>query len=132
MPVQRKVYTKILIRITSLVLVFHTLILVGIIPYEITWGGNLKTAAEMYVLESSSILINAFFIYVLLQKENFVKVIFSRRAISIILWVFFALFVLNTVGNLMARTTFEKAFTLLTLLNAFLLWKINTTKTTYQ
>lgn len=130
MPVQRKVYTKILIWITSLVTVFHILILAGIIPYEITWGGHLKTATEMYVFESSSILINAFFVYVLLQKENFIKVVFYQRAISIILWVFFALFVLNTIGNLMARTAFEKAFTLVTLLNAFLLWKINTMKLT--
>lgn len=132
MPVQRKVYTKILIWITSLVTVFHILILSGIIPYEITWGGNLKTAKEMYVFESSSILINAFFVYVLLQKENFIKVVFSHRAISIILWVFFALFVLNTIGNLLARTAFEKAFTLVTLLNAFLLWKINTMKIAYR
>lgn len=132
MPIQSKIYTKTLIWITSLVLVFHILILIGIIPYEITWGGNLKTATEMYVFESSSILINAFFIYVLLQKENFIKVVFSGRAISIILWVFFALFALNTVGNLMARTAFEKAFTVLTLLNAFLLWRINTMKTIYR
>lgn len=130
MPVQRKIYTKTLIWITSLVLVLHALILAGIIPYEITWGGNLKTAEEMYVFEGSSILINAFFVYVLLQKENFIKVVFSPRAISIILWVFFTLFVLNTIGNLMARTAIERSFTLLTLLNAFLLWKINRMKAT--
>lgn len=132
MPVQRKIYTKILIWITALVLLFHILILTGIIPYAIAWGGDLKTAGEMYVFESSSILINAFFIYILLQKENFVKRVFSPRAISIILWVFFALFVLNTIGNLMARTAFEKAFSLITLLNAFLLWRINIMKLNYR
>lgn len=132
MPVQRKIYTKILIGITALVLLFHILILTGIIPYTIAWGGNLKTVGEIYVFESSSILINAFFIYVLFQKEDFIKRIFSLRAISIILWVFFVLFVLNTIGNLMARTAFEKAFSLITLLNAFLLWRINTMKPNYR
>lgn len=37
------------------------------------------------------------------------------------LWVFFILFLLNTVGNLLAKTTFEKWFALVTLLLAGLI-----------
>jgi hypothetical protein len=117
--------TKILVGITAAAIFFHLLILVKIIPYEITWGGRLKSDAEMYVFEAISILVNAFFIFVLLQKGSFIRQVFSQKAVSIILWVFFALFVLNTLGNLVAETNFEKGFAVLTLVNAVLLWIIN-------
>lgn len=121
---------KILIVISTLVLIFHVFILVKIIPYEITWGGRLKNDQDMYVFESFSIIVNVFFIYVLLQKGNFVKAVFNEKVVSFILWIFFALFILNTIGNVMAKTLFEKVFTVVTLLNAVLLWQIN--KTTYR
>ena len=116
---------KILVGITTAAIFFLLLILVQIIPYDITWGGRLKSDAEMYVFESVSILINGFYIYVLLQKGDFIRQAFSQKAISAILWVFFALFVLNTLGNLVAETNFEKGFAVLTLVNAVLLWIIN-------
>ena len=41
-----------------------------------------------------------------------------------ILWVFLVIFVLNMAGNLFARTHFEKFFSALTLLFAFLIWRV--------
>ncbi|MBL7826437.1 MAG: hypothetical protein JNJ57_07400 [Saprospiraceae bacterium] len=119
------IFSKILIGVSLAALLFHFTIVLGVIPYEITWGGRLKSVEEMYVFETVSILVNSFFIYVVLQKGNFVKPVFSRKALSVILWVFFAIFMLNTIGNLFAQTTFEKGFTIVTLLSAFLIWKIN-------
>lgn len=101
-----------------------------VIPYEITWGGKLKNDNEMYVFEILSISINSFFLYVLLQKGNYVKRIFGVKTLSIILWIFFAIFALNTIGNLFAESTFEKSFTILTLLNAILIWLVNKKTTT--
>lgn len=40
------------------------------------------------------------------------------------LWFFFGVFILNTIGNLFAQTTFEKFFSLLTALFAFLICKL--------
>lgn len=118
-------FIKLLVGISALASLFHLLILIKVIPYDITWGGRLKTDQEMYVFETFSLVVNFFFIYVLLQKGHFIKAVFSPRALTLILWVFFALFTLNTVGNLFAKTTFERGFTVLTLLNALLLWQIN-------
>jgi hypothetical protein len=125
MQLKNRIYLKILIGICFLVLAFHFLILLKIIPYELTWGGKLKNDSEMYVFESLSITINSFLLYVLLQKGNFVKAIFGPKTLTIILWVFFGIFALNTLGNLFAESTFEKSFTILTLINAVLIWKIN-------
>ncbi len=112
--------------LSLLAMIFHFLILIKIIPYNITWGGNLKTDEEMYVFVSNSIIVNLFFIFVILQKGEFIKVFFGKKTISIIIWIFFVIFSLNTIGNIFAKTMFEKGFTILTLLNSILLWKINT------
>lgn len=124
MEVNKSAYIKILTSISIVAVLFHISILMKIVPYEITWGGKLKTDEEMYVFETFSILVNLFFIFVLLQKGVFIKSFLEKKTVSIILWIFLAIFVLNTIGNLFAKTTFEKGFTILTLVNSILLWVI--------
>lgn len=125
MVFNNKTLLNILIGISFVATIFHLLILVKVIPYEITWGGRLKNDNEMYVFEIISITINSFFIYVLLQKGNSVKRVFGDKKLSVILWIFFAIFMLNSIGNLFAETTFERSLTVLTLLNAVLIWAVN-------
>jgi hypothetical protein len=127
MNTPKKIYINTLLLISALVTVFHLLILVRLIPYEITWGGNLKTVEEMYVFETLSILINLFFVFILLQKGEYIRYVMGRKTVNMILWIFFVLFTLNTIGNLFAETNFEKYFTLLTLLSSVLIWLIQRT-----
>lgn len=127
MQEKTKFYVRILVGISFVATLFHLLILIRIIPFEITWGGRLKTVEEMYVFETLSILINSFFIFVLLQKGEYIRYFMSKKLVSVVLWFFFVLFALNTVGNVFAKTNFEKLFTILTLLCAILIWFINRT-----
>ncbi len=115
---------KILLSMLTAVLLFHLCIVTGIIPYDITWGGRLKSDQEMYVFESFSIVVNLFLMFILGIKGRYLKQVFSIKVVDIILWFFFGLFCLNTVGNILAETTFEKYFTILTLATAWLLWII--------
>lgn len=123
------VYLNMLIGISVLTTIFHTLILVRVIPFEITWGGRLKTVEEMYVFEALSILITFFFIFVLLQKGEYIPYFFGKKSVSIVLWVFFVIFILNTIGNVFAETNFEKYFSIITLANSILIWVVNKTTT---
>ena len=116
---------KIFIGLLFIITLFHLSIIVKIIPYNIAWGGRLTNDNEMYVFETISILINVFLSWILLMKGNFVKFKFSIKTVNIILWIFFGLFVLNTFGNIFAKTNFEKLFALLTGLSAIFIWKIN-------
>lgn len=115
---------KILLGLLFSVILFHICIIVKIIPYNIAWGGRLTNDNEMYVFESISILINLFLSWLLLMKGEFVQFKFPNKTVNLILWIFFALFILNTVGNLFAKTNFEKLFALLTGLSAILIWNI--------
>ncbi|MFY8035966.1 MAG: hypothetical protein ACOVMQ_02305 [Cyclobacteriaceae bacterium] len=121
----KRKYGQILVAISLLVLVFHLLILVKVIPYSITWGGKLQTDSEMYVFETISILINLFFVSLVLQRVGMRPLLLSETLVTVLLWIFFGLFVLNTIGNIFATTPIERGFTLLTLANAFLIWNIN-------
>ena len=115
---------KILLGLLFTVIIFHICIIMKIIPYNIAWGGRLKNDNEMYVFESISILINLFLSWVLLMKGEFVQFKFPDNIVNLILWIFFGLFILNTVGNIFAKTNFEKLFALLTGLSAILIWNI--------
>lgn len=103
---------------------FHFSILLKIVPYEITWGGRLQNDTEMYVFESISIIINSTLGLVLLVKGAYIKPVLSSKIIRSVLWVFLFLFALNTVGNIVAETLFEKFFSILTLGSAVLIWII--------
>ncbi len=114
-----------MVTLLSLVLLFHVLVMTGMIPYEIVWAGKLKTQRDMLRFESISIVINLFLLMVVCVKAGYLKIRVARAVLNVILWLFVCLFGLNTVGNLFAETNFEKvAFTPLTLLFAVLLARI--------
>ena len=104
-----------LLGLLILTLLFHLCILFKIIPYEISWGGRLKNDTEMYVFESISIVVNLLLYLILLIKGKYLPWSISDKLITFVLWIFLCLFSLNTIGNLVAKTNFEKSFALLTL-----------------
>ena len=121
---------KLFLGLLLAVILFHICIILKIIPYNIAWGGRLTNDVEMYVFETTSILINIFLFIILLMKGNIIEYKFSDKVITIILWTFFTIFILNTIGNIFAKTTFEQLFSILTGLSAILIWNIVKKKNT--
>ncbi|KAA9332867.1 hypothetical protein [Adhaeribacter soli] len=108
-----------LILIQSLVLVFHFLVLFGVVPFEIVWGGRLKSAEEMRVFESVSIILNTLMIAVVAIYAGLLPLNVNRKMLRFAFWVMFVLFALNTAGNLLAVNEYERMiFTPLTFLLA--------------
>ncbi len=120
----KQIAIKTMIVILSLIVLFHFLILLKIIPYSITWGGKLKNDSEMIVFESISIVINTMLMITLMIKGRFINYQINHKIINGILWFFLVVFSLNTIGNLFANTSIEKLFSILTLLFVCLLWVI--------
>jgi membrane protease YdiL (CAAX protease family) len=125
-----KTSIKILLALLIAVILFHISVIAKVVPYDIAWGGRLQDDSEMYVFESISILIILFLGLVLLMKGDHVKFRFKNKTINIILWTFLAIFLLNTVGNIFAKTNFEKLFAIVTFLFAILIWTILKNKPT--
>lgn len=116
-----KLAGNIMIGLLSLVLLFHFLVLLQIIPFKMVWGGRLNNKEEMYVFEILSIIMNVFLLYTVLQKSCYIKPMFSLKIINGILWFFTIIFALNTIGNLFAINMLEKILgTLLTLISSYL------------
>lgn len=121
-----KTAIKLMLYFLVAIVLLHLSILLKIVPYEITWGGRLKSDSEMYIFETISIVINLFLGTILLIKGGFIKEIIPMRSVNIILWIFVVLFGLNTIGNIIAETNFEKFFAILTLAFSVLIWIILT------
>lgn len=105
-----------LIGLFSLVILFHIMVLVKIVPYNIVWGGRLKSDAHMYRLELISLFVTVFFLGVILVKSRILLLPCPEGLLNLILWIMVILFALNTVGNLFSKSRFERiVFTPLTL-----------------
>jgi len=123
-----KTLIKILLALLTAVILFHISVIAKVVPYDIAWGGRLQNDSEMYIFESFSILTILFLGLVLLMKGEYVKFRFRNKTINIVLWIFLALFLLNTIGNIFAKTDFEKSFAILTFIFAIIILTILKTK----
>ena len=94
----------------SVFMVFHiaitiSIIFLDIIPVDYLWGGQLKTKGELFIFELISILVQTIcLLYVLLYKKYFSE----KTTGKVIAWILFIIFSFNTVGNILAKTLFEK------------------------
>lgn len=70
-------------------------------------------------------MLNALLIWVLLMKAGRLRQLISEKAMRVLLWCYTVLFILNTLGNLLANTWIEKSFAIFTLALVILLWQIN-------
>ncbi|MEP6627321.1 MAG: hypothetical protein ABJA32_05020 [Ginsengibacter sp.] len=99
-----------MIGLLSVVLVFHILILIKIIPYAIVWAGKISSLEQMRKLEVVSILVNSFSIIILMLKVGYIKNKIPKNIFNVIIWLLVILFGLNTIGNLFAVSRFEVYF----------------------
>lgn len=120
-----KVAISLFLILLSLVLIFHFLVILKIIPYNIVWAGKIENDAQMNLFESISILINFILLTAILVKGNILRLKINRIIIQVILYLFVVIFALNTVGNLFAKMSLETyIFTPLTFISAFLCLRI--------
>jgi NADH:ubiquinone oxidoreductase subunit 2 (subunit N) len=117
----KKTALILLFLILGTLVVFHLLILIQLIPYDKVWGGKIDTIDEMRAFESFSILLNSFMLFILALKYRQLNRGIRHKLIDILIWMFFAFFVLNTFGNLYAESIQELILgTVLTLTSAVL------------
>lgn len=120
----KQVVYRLLSTLLTAIVLFHFCIIFKLIPYNIAWGGRLENDNQMYVFEAVSILINSILIVVLFLKNKKITQRISDRILNVILWFYLSVFLLNTIGNIFAKTNFEKFFAILTFLFSLLIWVI--------
>lgn len=106
-----------LIFILTAVILFHGLVLVGIMPQDIVWGGRLRTREELVEFELISIGINFIMVLFVSCRAGIINLSIKPILIRVVLWLMVVLFILNTVGNLLSQNDLERiVFTPITLL----------------
>jgi len=100
---------------------FHLLVIAGVIPSTVVWGGRITDRRKLIVMESIS-----FIVLIGMGALGYARGFALSRGeaaafLGIAMWVLAALFTFNTVGNLFAKTRFERyAFTPVTMILAYL------------
>jgi len=104
------------VSLLTVVVLFHILVLVGVVPQKIVWGGRLSSQQELIQFEIFAIAINVFMIFVVSHPAGLVQIL-KPVLVRWILILMTLLFALNTIGNLMAVDPLERwIFTPLTAL----------------
>lgn len=116
---------NLLIAMLAASICYHIAIFFGAVPFEHVWGGQLKTYKEMLVMETVSITTNLLLIWFVAQAAGYAKRVFNHKIIRLWLWLMVAVFFLNSVGNLLAISDFERwIFTPITLLSLVFLLRM--------
>lgn len=102
---------------------FHLLVLFGVLPFSIVWGGQVASMKTLYYLEGVAISVMLFLGFLIAMKNRLIKPIFSDKVLKRMYMVFALFFMLNTVGNLLAETVIEKLQAIITLFLSYTLFK---------
>jgi hypothetical protein len=79
---------------------FHLLVVVGVVPPEIIWGGQLDSGDSLLAFEGIAISLTALFLGLVALRIGRIGSMAERRWVSVAIWLMTAYFLLNTLGNL--------------------------------
>ena len=123
--ISQRVAAIAVIAILGCTIMFHLLVLTGVVPYTIVWGGRLTSTEEMVTCELFSLLINGIMMTVVLISAGYIRAKINASLLRFMLWAMATLFFLNTIGNIISTNRLEAIiFTPLTFLLAFLCMRL--------
>jgi len=119
--------------IFGLFVVFHLAIIMGIVffnfvPIDFLWGGRMETKEQLLVFEFISLFIQVLCLFIILIRAEYLQMPRFMKIVKVAIWVLFLLFLLNTFGNIVAKTSFENFFGIVTGLLALLSFRIGIEK----
>ncbi len=116
---------NVLLVLFGLLVAFHTLIVLNLLPSTIVWGGRAGGSSNPRALLMVSLIFNVLFALVVAAKIGYIEVGNLSKATNILLWIIFAYLLLNTAGNLASNSSFEtRLFTPITIVAAFLVLRL--------
>lgn len=105
--------------IFGLLVIFHLAAITGVVlldyvPLDFLWGGILQTREQFLRFEMLSLGVQIVCLFLTLVRADYLKLPRLHAIAHLGMWVIVVIFAVNTVGNLLAKTTFEKTFALIT------------------
>jgi hypothetical protein len=107
--ISAKLAGNILLAALGLLAIFHILVLLGVIPADIVWGGMIQgVPSNLVTLETMALLLTLLFIIIIAAKTGYIRARKFSGTVNIGVWLIFAYLLLNTLGNLVSGVSFEK------------------------
>ena len=107
--ISTKTAAKIMLALLGLLVLFHVLVIIGVIPPGIVWGGRADDSTDrLIILETFGVIITIIMALIVGIKAGYLIMPRLMRAASIATWIVFGYFILNIIGNLAAQTSTEK------------------------
>ncbi|RPD43026.1 hypothetical protein [Chitinophaga barathri] len=97
-----------LILLLGCLLLFHFAVISGMLPFDMIWGGQLQTQAQMIRQEIIAIAFILVFLIVALCKAELLPVKAPVRMINVLLWIMAVFFLLNSVANILSENNLER------------------------
>lgn len=112
--------SQILTVILGLMILFHLLVIIGIVPASWVWGDK-APRESILPLELIAIVITFSFILFLKIKMRYVNMGQKNKPVNVVLWIIAAFLAFNALANLISSATVENIiFAPLALLMAIL------------
>jgi hypothetical protein len=106
--ISAKLAGNILLTAFGLLVIFHILVLLGVIPADIVWGGRIQgVPSNLVTLEIVALLVTLLFIAIIAARTGYIQAGKLSGAVNIGVWLIFAYLLLNTLGNLASGISFE-------------------------
>lgn len=124
--ISAKLAGNILLAAFGLLLIFHILVLLGVIPADIVWGGMIQDAqSNLVTLEVIALLVTGLFMLIIAAKLGYMQAGKLSGIVNIGIWLIFAFLLLNTLGNLASGVSFENlVFAPITIILAFCAFRL--------
>ena len=111
-------------RLFLMLAVFHLVVVVGILefdlePVDMLWGGRVEPG-QLLEFELFALIVNTACIGLVLLASGRIGSGTAQRIGRWLMWPLVVLFILNTVGNLLATSWFERIMAAVTVLLALL------------
>lgn len=98
----------ILLLLLAMVGIFHLLVVIGLVPYALVWGGRLASFKTAQLTEVFSFLISLVMLLIVAIHAGYLRPVLSRKVTLLFIRIFLFLFLLGTVGNLLSKNAIEQ------------------------
>lgn len=110
-----KLSVQIFLGFIFLAILFHLLVMAGMVAPDVVWGGRVQSQDELIKMESISLIILVFMALIIAIKARWIFFKIAKLT-DYVIWLIPLLFFLNTLGNSQALNPMERfIFTPITL-----------------
>lgn len=120
-----KLAANVLLVFLGALLIFHFLVITGLISPNMVWGGQVETNSQVVMMEIGAMVISALMMLMIAVRVGYINAPKIQGATQTAMWVIFVFLLLNTAGNLSSRSGTETLiFTPITIILAVMAYRL--------